>query len=435
LVASIVVHAIAFAILCFSLAYKPPVINISSNHYAVRQIDLSSALQPKPARAGQTRPNLHRNNVKPASSSQQHAPAMRQTAKLTPGPQTLIQPDLQQQADLTQQIPLPQVEEWSPSKTPAKKIVLPQSVQPAAAAVTPSLENPNQETNPADVDLAASDLLSAKLPVPAGTTSPVTDPFTQQSQLPPSMAAQFAAEATPAAILSASDLVLKDGTAVLPPVNQTAAANAQGDSLTGNASFYPSGKAGIGQGAGGNANDPGSGVALGSPGGSGTDAGFNANSQPTVTPIALPMNGHFGAVVVGDALDSRFPEATHLWGDRIAYTAYLHVGLAKSWLMQYSLPSSADTGAGSVARLEAPWPYDIVRPNIDPGSVDAEAILIHGLVNQSGRFESLSVVFPTDLQRAQFVLSALSQWQFRPASQDGQPTAVEVLLIIPESME
>lgn len=30
------------------------------------------------------------------------------------------------------------------------------------------------------------------------------------------------------------------------------------------------------------------------------------------------------------------------------------------------------------------------------------------------------------------VLNVLNQWQFRPAKQNGQMTAVEVLLIIPE---
>jgi hypothetical protein len=42
------------------------------------------------------------------------------------------------------------------------------------------------------------------------------------------------------------------------------------------------------------------------------------------------------------------------------------------------------------------------------------------------------VVFPSDFSQAQFVLSALRQWRFRPATQNGMVVAVEVLLIIPE---
>ncbi len=54
-----------------------------------------------------------------------------------------------------------------------------------------------------------------------------------------------------------------------------------------------------------------------------------------------------------------------------------------------------------------------------------------GIVNTSGRFEKLAIVFPVDFAQAKFVLGALEQWQFRAAAQNGLLTAVEVLLIIP----
>jgi hypothetical protein len=61
--------------------------------------------------------------------------------------------------------------------------------------------------------------------------------------------------------------------------------------------------------------------------------------------------------------------------------------------------------------------------------------MVHGFVNSAGKFETLTVLFPEGFSRAQFVLAALQQWQFRPAAQDGQPARVEVLLIIPEEYE
>ena len=104
--------------------------------------------------------------------------------------------------------------------------------------------------------------------------------------------------------------------------------------------------------------------------------------------------------------------------------------------MQYSLPRAVDASQGGpVAHLEAPWPYDIVRPNLDPGSIDADALMVHGFVNQSGYFETLSIVFPQAFPQAQFVIAALQKWQFRPAMQNGQSAKVEVLLIIPEQFE
>ena len=68
-------------------------------------------------------------------------------------------------------------------------------------------------------------------------------------------------------------------------------------------------------------------------------------------------------------------------------------------------------------------------------SIDADALMIHGYVNDSGHFETLSVVFPPQFPQAKFVLDSLEHWQFRPASQNGQVAKVEVLLIIPEEFE
>jgi hypothetical protein len=166
------------------------------------------------------------------------------------------------------------------------------------------------------------------------------------------------------------------------------------------------------------------------------ETGSNGTGRATTTPIALPKDGHFGSVIVNDALEQEFPELEGMWSGRIAYTAYLHVGLPKSWILQYSLPRSAEAAAGgTTSRLEAPWPYNIVRPNLAPDSIDADALMIRGVVDESGRFQNLTVVFPQPFSSAQFVLAALRQWQFRPAQQNGQAAKVDILLIIPETLE
>jgi hypothetical protein len=162
--------------------------------------------------------------------------------------------------------------------------------------------------------------------------------------------------------------------------------------------------------------------------------GYGIVNSPLSAHITRPKEGQFGSVVVGSTLTEKYPETAELWSGRLSYTVYLPVGLARSWILQYSL-SRADSPAGATTRVEAPWPYNIVRPNIAPGTIDADALMIHGFVNQSGRFEALSIAFPPEFAQAQFVLGALSQWEFRPATQNGQNIKVEVLLIIPEVEE
>jgi hypothetical protein len=182
---------------------------------------------------------------------------------------------------------------------------------------------------------------------------------------------------------------------------------------------------GTGQGSGHNAGS-------GSSQGAGQGAGNGDNG--TVTRINLPKTGQFNVVVVGSSLDEQYPETTEVWKGRLAYSVYLHVGLEKNWIMQYSLPRAADSANAGTAHLDAPWPYYIVRPNLNPDDATSDSVMVHGFVNESGHFEKLTVVFPTDMgyAREQLVLNALQQWQFRAGAHDGQVAKLEVLLIIPE---
>ena len=158
-----------------------------------------------------------------------------------------------------------------------------------------------------------------------------------------------------------------------------------------------------------------------------------ASASETTEHIELPPGGRFGVVVVGSSQTAQYPEAAEFWSDRVAYTVYLHVGLPKTWILQYGLASSEQAnGTGSVAHLDAPWPFDIFRPNLLAADVNADALMVHGILNVSGKLEQLAVAFPEGYPHASFVVNALSRWKFRPASQDGKPTPVEILLIIPQ---
>ncbi|MGB6857836.1 MAG: hypothetical protein WBE03_13235 [Terracidiphilus sp.] len=441
---SILVHVLAAAVVWFSFVYRPPLTRVMEDHLTVRQLDLRSPAEQAAARIPY--PKQRPDHSARAGQKQEAPPLPRPAIKAQPGPQTLIQADLLNPVAMPQVIPVPQVVIWSPSKATVKHVVPPLPEKPTAADVIPVLDRPNQELTLADVNLASSKLPSVKLPVAPSTTSPIASHVPSPVQLPPASASQQAAPPTPAAILSLSDIRLKDGTAALPPVNEAPASKAQGALGTGQTPSAEAGKGapgakpgenGVGQSPG---NHPGTSPAGGkletaSPA-PGSDTAPDTLGRLTSTPIALPKDGHFGSVIVNDAIDQQFPELADAWSGRMAYTAYLHVGLSKSWILQYSLPANAEAAAGGmVSPLEAPWPYNIVRPNLAPGSINADALMIRGFVDQSGRFEKLSVVFPQPFANAQFVLSTLKQWQFRPATQNGQAVRVEVLLIIPETYE
>jgi hypothetical protein len=447
-VVSILAHAGALALLTFGIVYTPEIHDrVITEHFSIRHLDLhepepknderagSQIAYPGPQPKGQTR------------SPGGRQPALRQIAQAEPGPQTLVQPDLRTQVKLKERIPIPTVVIWSPKKKMTKTLVAPLPEKPTAADVNPVADPPNEEVNLADLSVSSTNALAEADVIFPSTTSPLVVHGPDRVQLPPATASQTVAEPTPAAVMSLSDVQMREGTVNLPPVNETASKASPGALVQGAAGI-------LAQAGSGNPNSTGSGVGIGHASGDPGDpspaekprgekpasgqsafSGTGPGDELTTDRITLPKDGQFGAVVVGATLEERYPAAAEVWSGRMAYTVYLHVGLAKSWILQYSLPSAEDAAAaGNISHLEAPWPYNIVRPNLSRATINADALMVHGFVNQAGRFERLAVAFPPEFDRAQFVLDALQQWQFRPAAQNGRNERVEVVLIIPEEL-
>lgn len=398
---------------------------------------------------------------------------LKQMTQAPEGRQTLYQPKFDSKLELPKDLPIPTVVLLTPEKAPVKTIVPPRPETPSAAEVQPTLAPPNAEKNVADIRLSATDLATKTFPMMPSTTSPVVVHGPDLPQKPPQTVSETTAPPTPTTVVSLSDIQLKQGSVVLPPANQSASVNQAGGLASGqgkaqnpsqNAQRNAEGKGGSASGpetgnskekaipdrAAGKPSEAktGSGAksetaanpkldaGTGSKNEAGADNGSGHGNRPPTEHISLPKTGVFGSVVVGVSLTEKYPEARGVLSGRLAYTVYLHVGLTKSWILQYSLPRSADAAdAGSNMRLEAPWPYNIVRPVAGAGDINADALMVHGFVNEGGRFEGLSIVFPTDFAEAQGMLDSLNQWQFRAATQNGQNVRVEILLIIPEEVQ
>lgn len=441
-IVSILAHAAALTLLSFGIIYTPEIKDrVVTKRYAVRHLEIHTPTEKsrESAAKGIAYPGQHAETPKPVAGKKPAAQqaVLRQTANADKGPQTLVQPDIPDPVKLSEVTPVPTVVIWTPKQQVVKNVVAPLPEKATAADVNPAMKAPNQEIDLGDVGISSTSTPTQSIAVLPTTTSPLQVHGPKMVQLAPVTASQAAAQPTPTAVMSLSDLRMPDGTATLPPVNMTTEKNESGIPAPGQPSSgdKTNSTGGVGKEvAAGDAGTP-NGVA-GAPSGSQPGAGPGTDNGLSTDRITLPRDGQFGAVVVGASLQEKFPELSGIWNDRVAYTVYLHVGLQKSWILQYSLPRSSEaTQAGNIVRLDAPWPYNIVRPNLSPGMFNADAVLVHGFVNQAGKFEGLVLAFPPDFQQAQFVLDALNQWQFRPAEQNGQKEKVEVLLIIPEEEE
>jgi hypothetical protein len=439
---SLLIHSFAFGVLFFGLIYTPRIVNgPESERYIVRQLVLRTPSSKMQRSLGTY---MHPDSQGSASAALSAADAIaaylqatRKIENAAAESHILFQPEIRSHLMPLHETLIPSFIIWMPSSVQVKDIVAPFATKPRTADVSPSVSSPNEELRAANLAIRSTDHpVSDRQPLP-GTSSPVRVQDPDLVRMTPLTVAQVSDKSTPAAVMSLSDLRMTDGAAILPPTNQTAVSKTQDASTQSQATNsstdneHSTGRAGVTQTNQGSIDKP---VAHGLGTARGNGDAFGQGSQLSATLVTLAKNGHFEAVVVGASLEDQFPAMEGFWNGRLLYTAYLHVGLAHSWILQYSLPrSDTAASAGSLARLESPWPYSIVRPDLAPASINAEALLIKGFISQEGRFEALSLIFPPSFPLAQFVLNCLRQWQFRPAFQNGQPARVEVLLIIPDS--
>lgn len=473
LVASVILHGSAISLVLFAFVFSPQFRLNTPDAYLMQHVDLNMPYPPveKSGGSGSAQAKAPSPGAESPAHEQIEAPASSRIhfMRRKLAPQTLINPNVEPDKMLPKETPVPAMLLWSGHRPKVQMITPPRPQPPSIALDKPRLNLPNQESKIAELNISPTPFQS-KLPMPfTSKSSPVILNRQLEVERIPETGSIASIEPTPAAVLSASDLHMVQGTVVMPAANQSAegndkgglgtgkAANAlqhgSGDSNTGSDKSTGKGQSGTGSSGKTAADNGGGGSGSGSKGsanaggnGSGQGNGHNAGSgssnahgsgegdNGTVTRISVPKNGQFNVVVVGSSLDEQYPETTEVWKGRLAYSVYLHVGLEKNWIMQYSLPRAADSANAGSAHLDAPWPYYIVRPNLNPDDATSDSVMVHGFVNEAGHFEKLSVVFPTDMgyAREQLVLNALQQWQFRAGSHDGQVAKLEVLLIIPE---
>lgn len=195
---------------------------------------------------------------------------------------------------------------------------------------------------------------------------------------------------------------------------------------------------GAGTGAGG-AGIKGTGLAGAGPGSGGGGTG-GAGAGPRNVIITRPASGTFDAVVVQSSPLDILPGRKDLLSGRPIFTVYLAVGTAREWTLYFCVPEadhprntpSPVVTLTPVAPVAAPYPLRMVRPLVALPEYE-KFLLVHGFVSAEGRVQRLKVVDPGSTTVDEAILSSVIDWQFRPATKDGQPILVEFLLAIPRA--
>jgi len=344
---------------------------------------------------------------------------------------------------------LPEMFFWAPrpERLPAKPFVEPGYVRPpvqrARLNAPPRLDVPEVTLSA----LAAPHIpSSASLPLPPPPSLPVQ---TSVSSAPSQGAADVAfgpGDPTNVLALSASALPLREYVTV-PPGTQIGDTPGAG---SGGALEGASGGSGKGAGGTGTKAGPGSGSGTGSGAGSGSGLGSGSgegglddfgsaefNAAVEATRKVSPSDGIFDVVVQSSSPEGFSASAGVLSGKPV-YSVYLRVGAKRDWILQYCIPAEDEEkprAGGMVITLSAPKklaaPFPLVTYRPPPRRSSTRYLTLHGYITSDGRFQDLHVFGVHDPWQAAAALFALQKWEFRPATADGKPARVEVLLAIP----
>jgi TonB family protein len=106
-----------------------------------------------------------------------------------------------------------------------------------------------------------------------------------------------------------------------------------------------------------------------------------------------------------------------------------------SWILNFAqLDDYAPAYQRPKGKLAAPVPVRKVDPKYPQLAIkqhiDGEVIL-YAIIRKDGHLDSIQVVRSIDPQLDQNAMEALSRWEFRPATREGQPVELEAVIHIP----
>jgi hypothetical protein len=355
-----------------------------------------------------------------------------------PASQILVRIDIPPDLKLDPQIAVPKILLWQlPAPQRPKEDLVAAAhreeqpvVERQTSAVKPQLIDRNQEKELAELRHAAAPPVPvAVVPLPVANTTPIQLLAGIQGNRMPNSTGPVVQAPEEVHVISVPEVPIPQPRVIVLPL--------------GNQGTPPPGRAGAGGGNGrSNSVDAGTGSTgaianYGKPGLGGESVG-SANGGTSPPPpntilITRPKDGRYNVVVLGSTNLDAYPEAAGLLSGKLVYTVYIRAGGRKEWILQYCLPKSVEQTIklrGSAVPVEAPYPFVIYRPNLTLLN-DFDYLIVHGFINPAGRFEHLLPLGDIDSAGKELLIGALEHWEFRPASRDGVPSAVEVALIIP----
>lgn len=190
---------------------------------------------------------------------------------------------------------------------------------------------------------------------------------------------------------------------------------------------------------------PGSGGSKGTGAGTGTVTGTSAGngglpgisisgglpgrSGRAVVTSSIPRNPYALTIVSGGSSGGASRDLGVFGRSETVYTVYIPMadaGGGPDWSMEYALMNSDHAGNGLLAPPVAVKKIQAIAPKTDL-TANPALVFVTGIIDEKGMPLALRAILALGA-RSQSAVSALSQWEFRPAQLDGNPVASKVLI-------
>lgn len=369
--------------------------------------------------------------------------------------QTLIQPDAPKTAPKID-AQLPNMVQWSSPVVPRPQLQLtPTAVAPAARqrAVRDVAipEVPNEEKNPADLNIASTPVVNFQPQIPLSAAAAVA--AQRQTRTDAAAAPEIGGSTNDENLHRLIALSATPG----PPAPEIKVPE---ENLAARVSISPEGKkpgardasgSAAGGGAPGGAQPGSNSAGLGSAGSlpaavsvtGGNRAGgiapaLNAgklNLKPAAPDFTAPARK--GPSVTG-AIPPNTPPEKILSGKEV-YT--LNINLPNftssigSWILNFAQLEEPDgppyrakgqlSGPAPLEKIDPKYPPDLIKDHVEGD------VVLYAIIRKDGSVDGIQLVHSVDPQLDKNAMEAFAHWKFRPGSRDGTPVDLEAVVYIP----
>jgi TonB family protein len=169
--------------------------------------------------------------------------------------------------------------------------------------------------------------------------------------------------------------------------------------------------------------------------GNGGGAGASSSTPPLIASVTTPRVSSVPQRAAAPVLDEKATDLDkRVFGGRKFYSMALNMpnlnSAGGSWLVRFAELKDADTAGELLApvalqKVDPEYPLELMRRNVEG------TVALYAVIHSDGRVSDVRVLRGVDERLDGYAMAALSRWHFQPATKNGNPVALEAVVMIP----